>query len=494
MARLKIKHAHPSPAVKEKLLETLAAHNIYSTKVVPLRDCYVIVTSRDEEVDYLFSPECHTDLRNAAFTAVMPPDLKAKRTILLFGIDEDAFDHNPEEIREEIYALNEFTVDCIDTVYKFSNSRVVKITFCNTNPAIRAREIGIKMFYTRIPPHQIQQEEYLELKNCLRCYAIEDHVAAQCTKAKDYKICSECSEVGHFWRECESTQKKCINCKGDHRTLAFKCPLRKAAFSKARESAKSTTRTYNQVAATPPTPQQQYQPTPTLPLETQEKIHSIMKIAMLKDSLEPGTFEDVYNRILKRNNIAQIVIGEPIDCRSILNLTTPTNTNTNTTTPPTTAASNPTPISDPPASPVSLVICSEPSTPPRDQATSEINSYPSSPEPDTPQEPQADPIPLDSSNKQESTPSSTPTTSSSSLSTPSPSSPPKASPNKEPPKDPRKGKETPKPTPSHLTNTNLSQAAALAQRDPKSAPHSNPHNTRNNSNNNNPKKWINPKK
>ncbi len=79
-----------------------------------------------------------------------------------------------------------------------------------------------------IPPHAIKVEEYIPILTCLKCYSLEDHATFQCPKPKDYNICSESSLKEHAWKVCSSNaNKKSINCQGDHRTLANKCPHRK---------------------------------------------------------------------------------------------------------------------------------------------------------------------------------------------------------------------------------------------------------------------------
>ena len=44
---------------------------------------------------------------------------------------------------------------------------------------------------------------------------------------QSYLICSECARTGQRFHQCNSQQKKCINCGQNHRTLAYKCPKRK---------------------------------------------------------------------------------------------------------------------------------------------------------------------------------------------------------------------------------------------------------------------------
>lgn len=91
------------------------------------------------------------------------------------------------------------------------------------------------MFAMSISTHQTEQDTHVEIKSCMKCYKIEDHNTSECPKPQDYKICLECSEEGHIWRDCPSEIKKCINFKGDHRTLAMKCEQRKEVIKQKRK-------------------------------------------------------------------------------------------------------------------------------------------------------------------------------------------------------------------------------------------------------------------
>ena len=53
---------------------------------------------------------------------------------------------------------------------------------------------------------------------------------------KDRIICSECSEEGHKWSECKSQTKRCINCRGTHRTLAMSCPVKRDVINRIKEN------------------------------------------------------------------------------------------------------------------------------------------------------------------------------------------------------------------------------------------------------------------
>lgn len=120
----------------------------------------------------LFNPPCHDALKDAIFIPILPPDLKAKCTILLLKMASFIRDKAFDTIQEEVERLNEFTARAITHIYKF-NKYPIKVTFNQTAVAQKAINSSLKMFNTRIPSHDIQQEDYTPVTNCLWCHAIE---------------------------------------------------------------------------------------------------------------------------------------------------------------------------------------------------------------------------------------------------------------------------------------------------------------------------------
>ncbi|MPC62211.1 hypothetical protein E2C01_056294 [Portunus trituberculatus] len=139
----------------------------------------------------------------------------------------------------------------IDTIYKITRTKILKITFKESAAAKKATEHGILGFHMNILSHSIKIEQYIPLMTFLRCYAIEDHIISKCPKPKEFKICSECSSDDHTWRDCNTGNTKlCINCNGDHRTLANKCPLRKKALEEKRQQLKNNNaKTYSSITS-----------------------------------------------------------------------------------------------------------------------------------------------------------------------------------------------------------------------------------------------------
>lgn len=248
MARVKIKAKTRNLEEKRKLLEILASHHVYAINISEGRDGYTIFTSKQEEMDIVFEEKCQLQLRAAEFTTILPPDIKAKRSLILFNCNEEITRHTTQEIETEIQRANTYTENMIENIFKFPNQPMLKITFKQTSVAGKAKENGIRMFHMSIPPYQIEEEEYIPISTCMVCYTHENHYTSQCPKGKEYKICSECGQEGHKWYTCSSTLKHCINCQGDHRTLAYKCPIRKEIHQNKRQELKEKKKqTYSNV-------------------------------------------------------------------------------------------------------------------------------------------------------------------------------------------------------------------------------------------------------
>ncbi len=108
MARIKIKHPTQTQDDKRALLAILANHNVYATKITGARDGFIILTSLENESDFVFNEECYNELTNKSFQPLMPPELKAQRTILMFSVDSDAKKHSADEITEHDYDIADY--------------------------------------------------------------------------------------------------------------------------------------------------------------------------------------------------------------------------------------------------------------------------------------------------------------------------------------------------------------------------------------------------
>lgn len=325
MARVKIKHPKPrEPAVRTNLLEILSKHHVYATKIIPLDDSLIVLTSDTNEAEKIFCSRCNDDLQNHRFTPILPPDLKANRTIIVTRLDDYIYNHEEEDIKEELKRQNSWIESGIVEIFKFPKSNTMKITYDHHEKAKKSTSQGLLMYHMRVPPHQIHQDEYVNLQTCMKCYKIEDHHTNQCPKSPDYQICSECGENGHQYRSCNRQQKKCINCGGPHRTLAMKCPLRKKELREKRNINKVNTNSYSNAAQIP----MMKPPQIHMEKEMTAKILSCMLHAHLMNVGNPGTYEKVLNQTLTVNNLPPIKIPEVPQSANILNLSIGSDINT----------------------------------------------------------------------------------------------------------------------------------------------------------------------
>lgn len=345
MPRVKIKHPDTSQERRLLLLRTLSENIIYATRIINAQDGFIVLTRSDEEIDKIFQEKVFQELKKNNFQAVLPPELKAKRTILTFNTDDFIFHHTEKEIEEELLAKNQWMKEGIDSIFKIPRTKIMKITFKEAVAAKKATDNGILGFHMSIPPHAIKIEEYVPLLTCLKCYAIEDHTTPKCPKSQTFKICSECSSPDHTWRDCNAgANKKCVNCKGEHRTLANKCPMRKKAIEEKRQLKKNTnTKTYSNVTTsnTNIAPTNISSSFPVLEKQTATKMIACMMHAHLINAINPGSYNSELNRALKLNNLPPVNLPDNPPSQKILDLTkdnqTPTpnentqNTSNNTT-------------------------------------------------------------------------------------------------------------------------------------------------------------------
>lgn len=162
----------------------------------------------------------------------------------------------------------------------------------------------------RIPPHSMEQDTFLNLLTCMKCYMIEDHTTRNCPKEANYKICSCCSSTNHTWQECSSEKKTCINCHGDHVSVAMQCPGRKEALNRKRKEMKEMKST-TYITITKQNQQPQITTTTATTPELfnmQAKTYSCMLYALFMDSANEGTFQEELDAVFEQNGLPKIKI------------------------------------------------------------------------------------------------------------------------------------------------------------------------------------------
>lgn len=294
--RLKLLDPNCKPScneVKEKIFNDL---KIYFTQLIVQNNGFIAVVSKSEYAELLLSKQGEKTLKQLKLAPVIPPKVRAQRTVVFKKCDHSILENSESDILENVkLSMKQGSWMTINKVTKFHNSKTCfKIEFGDNKAADRVIKEGIYLFHFHVPHYNCEREIFHDIKTCFRCYKLEDHHISKCDKPASYVICSECSQLGHKYNECPNKDKpKCINCNGSHGTTSMKCPERKSIIkSKINQSKK----TYSQVAKTP-APNQS-----TIPSHPQSfNLMSILVSAHMHNLGSPGEFNDFANKMLKEN-------------------------------------------------------------------------------------------------------------------------------------------------------------------------------------------------
>lgn len=108
MGRIKIRIKNPTEENTVKLLRILSSNYIYATRIITTYESFTVLTNSDAELDKIVSKELTKELNKENFNPVTPPELKAKRTVILTRLDDDIYSQNEIDIKEELTNHNQW--------------------------------------------------------------------------------------------------------------------------------------------------------------------------------------------------------------------------------------------------------------------------------------------------------------------------------------------------------------------------------------------------
>jgi hypothetical protein len=307
------------PPERKKVFETIQKNlKLPLTGLREARNGLNAFTEYERDIEVLLTAKAKEQLLSIGLEAKLTPQVRANRSVICRQVDSYVGSHSKEEIRAEVERCNSHLK--ITEIIKFGQyTHVFKIEFVETEMANYAIQNGILSFNVKISPSQIQKEEYIDILMCFRCYKLETHSTNNCP-TPDLVICSECSG-SHDYRDCQATVKKCINCKGDHRTMAMSCPVKKECIKKKRQTndevkKNSQEKTYAKIVEkTIENVQLQRQHDTDDKIIREQGIRAFVMVidAHMRNLIEPGTYSKNLNKTLKLNNIAEINVQENVD-------------------------------------------------------------------------------------------------------------------------------------------------------------------------------------
>ena len=252
-SNITLRKINSSDVVERKdVYKLLCVNNILINHVYNTPSGFTVKTDSPRSIDQILAEGFASKLKaELKLTPIPPPEYLSQKTVVVKGIDDVLGGNSAEAIKDEILRNNPELK--IESVIKFNGmTRIFKIVCKDTATAEKICREGFRAFYYNVNPRQVEQEEHVKINTCFKCYAYNKHNTNQCKST--VKICSECAEPGHTFRECQATAKKCINClkegkEAGHRTLAMKCPIRKAMVKRVKEQKAETKRNVGSYAA-----------------------------------------------------------------------------------------------------------------------------------------------------------------------------------------------------------------------------------------------------
>ena len=225
MVRIRVKIVqHDGASKKEALWQGLHKAKAYVYKMIEAREAFFLVTD-SEQAELILKDNVRQFLREKGLEVQIPPEHVAMRTVLVKGLEGNTAAKSEEDIKHKIQS--EYSDWKLEKVVKIpGNERLMKLDCTNVHTTNEIVDKGLIIFNQRFAGKSLEKEIYINITPCLKCYQY-DHVTKKCKTPEGYKICSECSKQGHRYNDCQSQTKKCLNCEQPHKTLAFKCPVRK---------------------------------------------------------------------------------------------------------------------------------------------------------------------------------------------------------------------------------------------------------------------------
>lgn len=302
--------------------------NVPFTRIFKTNEGFKAICRDEHDADKILGKNARDELEKIGLQVLLPPEIKAKRSVFIKQVDQIIGGNTAEEIKEEIEKENEW-IKVAEVVKMKNYTHLLKIRFEETTMAEKAKRQGILAYNMAISPSQIETEEYVHIVTCYKCYRMEEHITKDCPY-NELLICSECGEQGHFFKDCRSQEKSCINCKrngkpANHRTLAMACPTRKSIINDKVKAKRSTAankeqNTYAEIAKRAVEEAKNSDKATHINLSEQKHTKILISImhAHIMNLCNPGTYQIELNKMLQKNELPTMWFPENPDSGKLL--------------------------------------------------------------------------------------------------------------------------------------------------------------------------------
>ena len=311
MGKVKVRDRAPGPNRKMELWGVIYKLDIRVAKISEANGGYFMLAD-DETIEKI--NEKASEFRKSNYDILDPPELKAKRTVVLTGVCEHIPQYNDQDIIEGVSRANP-TLRATDVIRIPRNDSVLKLKLENVSMVSHCLRLGISLYSQHFSDYFVSQDFYAHIPQCMRCYSYE-HTSKNCDRPETYCICSICSEEGHRYNECSNARALCLSCRGNHATMAARCPTRKeksrnlAKEKRAQSVHRTPTNngpTYAAATASSALPSN-FNPQPSAawtapPLEQTAIINTALIYSNMRETAKPGVFQHTFNRIMEANGL-----------------------------------------------------------------------------------------------------------------------------------------------------------------------------------------------
>ena len=130
MRKIKILFNSSRPVTTPALNEILHHDKVNASKTYfnKYNELFMLCNSTDD-LDTIFPSGCMSELEAVGCKPILPPDLKTKRSLILWRCDDQILNQREEDIKSEIEKKN----DCVKVqeIFKYNSSKNIKVTFEN---------------------------------------------------------------------------------------------------------------------------------------------------------------------------------------------------------------------------------------------------------------------------------------------------------------------------------------------------------------------------
>ena len=239
---------------------------IHSKGVEFVPDGVIILLRSEEDVEKTLSVKSKERLLGIGFETLDSPEQIAKKTVVCHTKSQLIHACSIEDLKREIHEKyndkekkKENKIKIVE-LWKDAGMGIMKIQLRTQTEAKTLKEKGLHLQMHYFPPEDLEFGEYIPLIQCMTCYMYDDHTTRNCEETRI--ICSECAEIGHRFKQCDSRTNRCVNCMREgrieeatkHRTRSSKCPSKKRAMNRYRNGANANDGNAREIQAFEPAP------------------------------------------------------------------------------------------------------------------------------------------------------------------------------------------------------------------------------------------------